>query len=196
MSFYRETVLVVASVALLTACSATLSPTIPTPTGGAAFHDTLAASKATSGMPDPIGHGTLSVFAIKVADVEVTNGDPAELVMAAFRKTLEAHGYRVVEPAAAPDSPVFEVRIRRFEFKNYTWFAPIVFNWGDIELDLRLTEPSGRELWKESYTGEGWKFAYSFSRVVNTALEEVLGKAVDDFASSPFREACCAKAAP
>ena len=181
---------------LLAACSATLNPRIPTPSGGPTFEDPLAANKSASGMPSPIGHGTFTVFAIKISDVRVSNGDAAELVMAAFKRTLEGHGYQVVEPAAAPGSPVFECRVRQFEFKNYTWFAPLIFNWGDIALDLQLTDPSGKELWKQSYTGESWKFAYSFTRVVNSALEEILDKAVADFASPPFREACCTKAAP
>jgi hypothetical protein len=188
--------MVLACIALLGGCSATLSPRIPTPAAGAAFDDTLAANASASGMPHSIGYGTFTVFAIKVADVEVSNGDAAELVMAAFEKTLEGYGYRVVKPADAPDAPIFECRVRRFQFKNYTWFAPLVFNWGDIEVDLLLAEPSGRELWARSYGGKSWKFAYSFTRVVNEALEQVLDKAVGDFASAPFREACCAKPVP
>ena len=196
MRTFRDTALVIACATLLAACSATLNPRIPTPSGGPAFEDTLAANKSASGMPNPIGHGTFTVFAIKIADVRVSNGDGAELVMAAFKRTLEGHGYRVVEPAAAPGVPVFECRVREFAFKNYTWLAPLIFAWGDIAVDLHLTDPSGKELWKQSYAGGSFRVAYSFSGVVNSALEEILDKAVADFASPPFREACCAKAAP
>lgn len=195
MKLMTHKMLVIAGAAMLAACSATINPRIPSATTGTTFGDRLAAQRTASGMPNPIGHGTFTVFAIKISSVDVTNGDAAELVMNAFKRTLEGYGYRLVDPASAPESPIFECRIRQFEFKNYTWFAPVIFNWGDIALDLQLTDPSGKALWKQSYTGESWKFAYSFTRVVNDALEQILDKAVADFASPAFREACCERPA-
>lgn len=196
MRYSHKIVSMIACAVVGSGCSATLNPAIPSPSGGRAFNDPVAASKSAKGMPNPIGHGTFTVFAIKVADVGISNGDGAELVMGAFQKTLEAHGYRVVEPEMAAGLPVFECRVRRFDFKNYTWFFPIVPTWGGIDIDLQVTDGSGRELWKKSYTGGSWNLWYSFSSAVNAAMEEVLEQAVEDFANPQFRTACCSNPAP
>jgi hypothetical protein len=111
--------------------------------------------------------------------------------MESLKKALEANGYRVVDADSREDLPVVECRVRRFNLKNYTWVFPIVPTWGGIDLDVQVVNREGKSLWTQSYSGGSWNLWFSFSSAVNSAMAEILEKAVEDFGSDQFREACC-----
>lgn len=158
----------------------------------------VATSHVARGVPDTIGYGTFTAFAIPVAPVRITNGAGNQLVMQAVRSALEAAGYRVVD-AGSDHGRALECRVTRFSFKNYTWLAPVVFTWGGIDLELEVLDANGHPVWQRAYTGKSTNLSYSFEGAVNTSLRKIVDKAVADFQDSAFHNACCgteAAAAP
>lgn len=166
MSCSRGHILIIASISFLSACNATLNPQVKSPNERPQFHDKLAANDIAYGMPSPIGYGRFSLFAIRTTPIRVSNGDPAKLLMDEFKDALEARGYEVAAPTEAPAAPIFECRVRRFEFTNFTWLFPLVFTWGDIELDLALTDSDGNDLWTRSYSADSRTTLYSWREKV------------------------------
>jgi hypothetical protein len=193
--------LAIAGALLATGCAVTLDPSIPKgglPSDVATVSDaasgvrpTVSVSQAASGTPSPIGHGTISVFAIKVAPVNIANGSGDQVLMDIFKRALQESGYQVADPKASEALPVVECTVQRFRFQNYTWFVPIVPTWGGIDLEVRVASRDGKTLWTKSYSGGSWNLWYSFNGAVNRAMEKILEQAVADFGSSSFREACC-----
>jgi hypothetical protein len=185
-------------VALHGACateSVTLSPNLispPSPLGAGAE---VRVASAAEGIPDPIGHPTVTVFAIPAGDVRLEQGP--ERVMESVSKALEFAGYRPVAASERPGAPVLVCRVTQMEFKNYTWFMPMIHTWGDIALSLSLVDEAGQPRWQRDYTGnyDGNGFDEPFGKAVNTAFGKILVRATEDFASTEFRAACC-EAAP
>jgi hypothetical protein len=165
----------------------------PAPTGGGAE---VRLAGAAEGVPETIGHHTVTVFAIPAGDLHLQRG-PEDL-MKAIAGALESAGYRPIAAAEPPGEPVLVCQVTRMEFKNYTWFMPLIKTWGDIELSLSLVDGEGRARWRRDYAGrydEG-DWGVSFQKAVNLALGQILARAAPDFASAGFREACCAPPSP
>ena len=184
------TLLTLLALAFGTACSVKLAPRIPSDPGSEPSSHPVQMEQEVRGMPTPIGHGTFTLFAIKIAPVRISNGSAPEVFMEQIHKTFEAAGFRVVS-AADDSAPTVECVVKKFNFKNYTWLFPIVPTWGGIDIDLRLTHPEGRRLWQESYSGGSWNLWYSFSSAVNSSTEEVLEAIFEDITGSEFQQACC-----
>ena len=161
----------------------------PPAANGAGAEVTVAA--AAEGVPDPIGHPTVTVFAIPAGDVRIEQG--GEGIMKAVAGALESAGYRAVAAADRPDGPVLVCQVSRMEFKNYTWFMPMIHTWGDIELSLALVDGGGQARWRKEYAGnyDGNGFDEPFGKAVNTALGKILSRAAEDFTNAEFRAACC-----
>lgn len=193
--------LAIVSAFIMSGCAVTLDPTIPKgsfPGDAVTVSDvasgvrpTVSVSQAASGTPSPIGHGTISVFAIKVAPVRIANGSGDQVLMDIFKRALQENGYQVADAKASEALPVVECTVQKFRFQNYTWFVPIVPTWGGIDLEVRVASRDGKALWTKSYSGGSWNLWYSFNSAVNRAMEKILEQAVADFGSSSFREACC-----
>jgi hypothetical protein len=131
-------------------------------------------------MTHKAGWGTLTVFAIPVARVTV-NGQADEALAMQVKSALEHAGYSVQmvsDAGAAGDMAYMECDVHRFKFRNYTWFFPLVFNWGKVDMTVRLVTP-GQDPWERRYVGKarGW---YSFEKTVNKALTQVLNQMVHD----------------
>ena len=173
-----------------TGCSVALSPRIPTDFGGSQGSGQVAANPAALGMPGTIGHGTFTVFAIQVASVTISNGQGDRLVMDSIKQTLHAAGYTVLDSTEAKSVPVLECRVNNIDFKNYTWFFPIVPTWGSIDMDLRLTDANGRSVWSRTYHGSSWNITYSFSSAVNSAMTEILDQFAKDATDPGFQKSC------
>jgi hypothetical protein len=152
---------------------------------------TIAARPAASGMPSTIGHGTFTVFAIKVSPVKISNGPGETLLMDEIKQAVAAAGYSVVDAASPGGAPILEAAVKRFDFKNYTWLFPIVPTWGGIDLDLTLVDHGGRVLWQHGYSGSSTNFYYSFDAAVNAALGRILAQIEHDVADPAFHQACC-----
>ena len=146
---------------------------------------------AAEGIPEVIGHPTVTVFAIPAGDVAVDQG--GEKVMQAVAGALQAAGYRPVAAADRPGAPHLTCQVTRMEFKNYTWFMPMIHTWGDIELSLVLVDGAGQTRWRKEYAGnyDGNGFDEPFGKAVNTALGKILARATEDFTTAEFRAACC-----
>ena len=147
----------------------------------------LGVASHAENMPSPIGYGTFTVFAIPVAPVTVT-GQPNVELMNQVKAAVEHSGYSVklVENGEAPGMPVLSCSVKKFAFKNYTYFFPIVFNWGGIELDVTVKSPGGAILWSKSYTASG-SGAYSFNSTVNGTLTKVLNQMIADLSTANFK---------
>jgi len=174
-----------------TGCSVKFDPTIPPAPAGQPYGDSLAVEQAARGMPEVVGHGRFTVFAIEVAPVTFSNGPGAEVFMDQIEQTFEAAGYQVVDASSAAAVPRVECQIDEFDFSNYTWLFPIVPTWGGIDLTLRLVDASGNVPWEKSYSGSSWNLWYSFSSAVNGAAEKILEQVAEDARGQEFRRACC-----
>jgi hypothetical protein len=135
----------------------------------------LLVAQTADGMSNRIGWGTFTALAIPVARVTV-NGKADEALMQEIKSGLEHLGYsvRVVADAAqAGDLPVLTCQVNRFRFKNYTWFFPLVFNWGKIDVSMSLASNGEQPVWQSQIVGKASGF-YSFEKTVNKALTKVL----------------------
>jgi hypothetical protein len=183
---------IVAAVALLVAsgCSVRMDPRVPSLTGTPG-RGTIGASDTVQNMPQRIGWGTFTVFAIPIAPVTVSNGPGEARLMEEIQATLKGAGYQVVEASSAGAAPVLQCDVKTFRFQNYTWLMPIIFTWGTVEVDMRLVSSQGAVIWQRSYKGEK-SDASSFDDAVNSAVEQVLNAFASDVASDEFQQACCA----
>lgn len=190
MTKESATVLIVLAILGGTGCSVKFQPGIPegvAQVGGIP----LAAEAKAHDMPAVIGAGRFTVFAIKVADVTIKNGDGDRLVMDAIKATLVANGYSIVDAAqnGGQSLPILSGVVRRFSFSNYTWMFPIVPTWGGIDIDLRLEDRERRELWQKSYSESSWNLWMSFGSAVNSAMGKILDEFAKDIAGPDFQGA-------
>jgi hypothetical protein len=140
----------------------------------------LALQEKAQNMTHKAGWGTITLFAIPVARVTV-NGQADEALAMQVKSALEHAGYSVqmvADASAAGGVPYLECEVNRFKFRNYTWLFPLVFNWGKVDMTVRLTSP-GQEPWEHRYVGKATGF-YSFEKTVNKALTRVLNEMVGD----------------
>ena len=176
----------------LAGCSVALAPRIPSDLGERRVSGEVAAEPAAQGMPQNLGFGTFTAFAIPVAGVHVTNGPGSQLIMDSIKQTLRSDGYEVVDATEATHGPVLECRVTRARFRNYTWLFPIVPTWGSIDLELTLADVRGGvPTWSHAYHSSSWNLLYSFDRAVNGAMTGILERFAKDAADPSFQRACC-----
>jgi len=150
----------------------------------------LGLAERAQNMDNHIGWGTFTVFAIPVAPVSVT-GEADKELMDQVKDAVIAAGYQVQTAdhgGTAGNLPVLSCRVKKFSFRNYTYFFPFVFNWGTIQLDVNITAPGGQVLWERSYTGKG-SGMYDFNPTVNTALTTILNQLSGDLQKADFKSA-------
>lgn len=144
----------------------------------------VALQERAQNMSHKAGWGTLTVFAIPVARVTVNGQADRELALQ-VKSALEHAGYSVQmvsDAGPAGDVAYMECQVHRFKFRNYTWLFPLVFNWGKVDMTVRLVTP-GEEPWERRYVGKATGF-YSFEKTVNKALTQVLNQMVHDLTAS------------
>ncbi len=150
----------------------------------------LTVAKKCPTMKKGIGWGTFTVFFIPVAKIKV-EGQPDEELMRVVNETVQHVGYKTEVIDGNPpvsDNPAISVEVKKFKFYNYTWFFPLVFNWGTIKMDVKVTSPDGNVLWQKEYIGKGSGW-YDFDPTVNKALIKVLNQLAADMASEQFQSA-------
>jgi len=189
MRFAKFSVLVIVLL-FCCGCSVRLQPRVPTVEGCPGAGISVAAEEAAKGMPDPIGHGTFTLFAIKVASVTVKGGEGDKAVMNSIKETMKSGGYTVVDSDESEEGPVLEVKVRDFDFTNYTWGFPIVPTWGKIRLEMALVSKDGQTKWRQDYSGGSWNLWFSFSSAVNRSMAKVLTEFAEDMSKPEFRQAC------
>lgn len=143
----------------------------------------LALDRTAKNMSSKAGWGTITMFAIPVARVTV-DGQADEALALQVKSALEHVGYRVTmvdDASGAAGLAYVECRVNRFKFRNYTWFFPLVWNWGKIDVTIRLTPPGGGPARERQYVGKAVGF-YSFDRTVNKALTRLLNQIAADMA--------------
>lgn len=150
----------------------------------------VAVMHAAAGMSNKIGWGTLTAFAIPVARVTI-NGKADEDLMLQIKSGLEHLGYsvRVVPDAAqAGDLAVLSCQVNKFKFRNYTWFFPLVFNWGKIDVNMSLAAAGQAPMWEKHIVGKASGF-YSFEKTIQKALTKVLDQMIQDMSTSRTKSA-------
>jgi hypothetical protein len=175
-------------------CGVHLDPKVPRGLG-APREGSMGVGAAASGMPSRVGWGTFTVFAIPVAPVHVSNGAGERIVMAKLKETLAGAGYHPIDAGTPAGGPVLEADVKRFSLRNYTWFFPLVFTWGGVDLDVRLVGHEGQPLWQRSYKGGSSNLTYSFTRAANRSMEQILEQFGRDIGDDEFFRACCAQPA-
>jgi hypothetical protein len=143
----------------------------------------MALQKNAQNMTGNIGWGTITAFAIPVARVTV-NGQADEELALQVKSALEHLGYSVqlvTDAGAGGGAPYMECHVNRFKFRNYTWFFPLVWNWGKVDVTMKVTAP-GQQPWQQQYVGKAVGF-YSFEGTVNKALTRMLNQMVRDLAA-------------
>lgn len=178
-------------------CGATqisLAPSIPLATVGDGPRKPIVVAPRAEGLPETVGYGTVTVFAIPATPVRYSDADPAARVMDSLRDVLGASGYRAV---TAPPGHVPYVqltcRVDEMRFRNYTWLMPLVITWGTLRLTLTLQTADGKDLWQRTYEAKynSRGLGELFNNAVNKALSDIWTQAAVDFSSDAFRRHCC-----
>lgn len=172
---------------LATGCSATLQhgPLVTTP---GTDKGSLAVTGRAQNMNNRIGWGTFTVFAIPVAPVTL-NGEGDVELMNQIKDAVVQAGYQVQTVdigGAAANMPLLSCNVQKFGFRNYTYFFPLVFNWGTIQLQVSVTSPEGKVLWSKTYTGKG-NGMYDFNTPVSNALTSILNELSRDLLKADFK---------
>src|SRR6185369_9456364 len=126
-----------------------------------------------------------------IVPVHIDNGPGELIVMHKIRETLANAGYHVIDTTAGsdPSTARLECDVKEFSFRNYTYFFPLVFTWGTVDLDMRLTDAAGRTLWEREYRGKGSNLYYSFTAAANEAMENALTTFGRDLTDDAFYHA-------
>jgi len=178
-------------------CGATrisLAPSSPGANPGDGPRKPIVVAPRAEGLPETVGYGTVTVFAIPATPVQFSDADPAARVMDGLRDVLGASGYRAV---TAPPGRIpyvqLNCRINEMRFRNYTWLMPLVVTWGKIRLTLTLEAADGTDLWQRTYEAKYSRrsMGESFHKAVNTTLRDIWAQAAVDFTSDEFRTHCC-----
>ncbi len=177
------------SLPLLIGCSVNLSHNPLQPVSQPRTGEVLV-TRSAAGMSNRIGWGTFTALAIPVARVTV-NGQADEDLMLQIKSGLEHMGYsvRVVPDAStAAGLPVLTCQVNKFKFRNYTWFFPLVVNWGRIDVDMTLAAPGRAPIWQKKLVGRAKGF-YSFEKTVNKALTRVLDQMIQEMSATSAQTA-------
>jgi len=145
--------------------------------------------------PGRIGQNTATLFAIPNGSVETTNPVGIEVVMQ-VKEALESAGYQITLAEAPYSAPlptnILKVQINEFHFKNYSWFAPLFFTWGNIALTLTLENHEGKVLFARTFqqSGNSYRpFEGGFDVAIKEALTEILNQIVKVSTTEEFRQA-------
>jgi len=144
--------------------------------------------------PGQIGQMTATLFAIPSGSVETTNPVGVEVVMQ-VKEALESTGYQITLAKAPYSDPlpanILKVQINEFHFKNYSWFAPLVFTWGDIALKLTLEDHESKVLFARTFhqSGNSYRPFDGFEVAIKEALTEILNQIVTASSTEEFRRA-------
>jgi hypothetical protein len=206
----RLLVLIVAQALALTGCVGIFGETIEL------HHDPLAAAQSGAGSvsllkdvhdyrsdTSRIGRATITVFAITSGTVHASAPVPDEL-QKEILDALHGAGYEVnlVERLASPaaPTPVLQVDVTEFYFKNYNWLWPFVPTWGAVELLVQVHDPDGHPRLYQRLRAKGNSFCLTghcaFDTATTKALTRVLNTLATDMGSEQFRTALDVGASP
>jgi len=145
-------------------------------------------------VPGRIGHKTATLFAIESGSVETTNPVGIEIAMQ-VKEALESVGYQITLAEAPYSDPlptnILKVQINEFYFKNYSWFAPLFFTWGNITLTLTLENHEGKVVFARTFQQKGDSnrpFEGGFDVAIKEAMTEILNQIVKVSSTEEFRQ--------
>jgi hypothetical protein len=145
-------------------------------------------------VPGRIGHKTATLFAIESGSVETTNPVGIEIAMQ-VKEALESVGYQITLAEAPYSDPlptnILKVQINEFYFKNYSWFAPLFFTWGNIALTLTLENHEGKVVFARTFQQKGDSnrpFEGGFDVAIKEAMTEILNQIVKVSSTEEFRQ--------
>ncbi len=193
----RFLLLTIIGASLAAGCTAKvrLSPKAVAPETVIGGNATVLVAPAALGVPETIGHETISLFAIPAIAVKLSNPEPGIDLMNGVREALRQAGYEPVPAGEEQGKPVLECRVLEMYFKNYTYFFPIVRTWGRVRLELALVDADGTIRWQREYAED---FAETdvdvddFRSALNLTVGKILTRAAADFSQPDFKQACCA----
>jgi hypothetical protein len=145
-------------------------------------------------VPGRIGHKTATLFAIESGSVETTNPVGIEIAMQ-VKEALESVGYQITLAEAPYSDPlptnILKIQINEFYFKNYSWFAPLFFTWGNIALTLTLENHEGKVVFARTFQQKGDSnrpFEGGFDVAIKEAMTEILNQIVKVSSTEEFRQ--------
>lgn len=142
----------------------------------------------------PIGQMTVTLFAIPSGSVETTSPVGIEVVMQ-VKEALESAGYQITLAKAPYSAPlptnILKLQINEFHFRNYSWFAPLLFTWGNIALTLTLENHEGKVRFARTFqqSGNSYRPFDGFEVAIKEALTEILNQIVKVSSTEEFRQA-------
>lgn len=173
----------------LAGCSVTLrSGQLISPAGE--YHNPIVVAEKAEKMHNTVGLVHFTLLFIPVGPVTV-EGEADQELMRVMGEAVKRMGYEVRSPAQAadcPDCPRLSVTVNRFAFHDYTWFFPMVFTWGTINLDVKVADPGGRTLWTKTYEAKASNSEMEFDPAVNEALNKILNEMIRDMATREFQQ--------
>ena len=85
-----------------------------------------------------------------------------------------------------------KVEVKKFWFKNYNWFWPIVPTWGDIALRLIVEGSNGKLLFDKTFAGDGTSYCLTgkcaYETAIRSALSSILKSIVATCATDDFQQ--------
>ncbi len=105
-----------------------------------------------SGDNGVVGRNTFTVFAIPTFGISAEQ-PVDQSVTRAMEDAVRAAGYSVCDKASMPqDAIAVSAEVEKFKFSNYTWFWPVMKNWGIIKVDVKAKDPSGGIILQRKYS--------------------------------------------
>ncbi len=147
-------------------------------------------SQATGFTGGKVGWGRITLFSIPVAPVYI-HSDEARDMMDIVSSALTTAGYSPEFAESADGAPLIKADVTRARFNNYTWLAPLMPTWGNVDVTLQLVSIGGEVLWEESVHGGGtsWSVFEGFNVAATKSMTELANNMVAAFTSQAFSDA-------
>ena len=148
------------------------------------------APKATGLDGGKVGWGRITLFSIPVAPIYIQSDEAADM-MDVISSALSVAGYSPNYAESADGAPLLRADVTRARFNNYTWFAPLVPTWGNVDVTLQLLSSGGEILWEESLHGgrHTFNFTDGYNIAATRTMTELANNMVAAFTSQAFSDA-------
>lgn len=143
--------------------------------------------------PNTVGRHTFTVFAIPVGEIFSQNGIE-ERVNKAVTDALRAANYDVAfKSQPPPGQPWLSGILLKFKYWSYSWFWPVMFDGGKIQLTLQLKNPASETVWTHGFTSSSswvtFGSAHGYDSNIRSAMTKLVLEIKQAVLSDEFREA-------
>ena len=142
--------------------------------------------RPTSGVGSSIGHHTWTLFAIPGPDIHAVDRGVDLAVTDAVQDAFKAAGYSVrPHTEAPPGTPVVTPAVQKFDYWSYTYFWPITFQGGGVEVGVGvdtngLNSAEGKRFSSSSPFWVRFGVACGFEGAVHDDMTQIIREIKDE----------------